>query len=183
MSAHGAPAPDPDDREWQGDYVRYDLVKEFVVALAVITALTVVLAVLFSSPDDQADHDPELGPGRPGRLRGHGGHRARRDERGRHLRPALQRHPWCWPEGPRGPTQTLAGSALSGSTRRSDFVLDPLHSIPGNVRLKRALAAYQAAPPSLQSRWTNAYTAGLEKARYPGGLPVLPPGRMGPSPR
>ena len=47
------PAPVSDEREWHGDYVRYDLIKEFVVALAVITALTVVLAVLFSSPDDQ----------------------------------------------------------------------------------------------------------------------------------
>ena len=61
-----------------------------------------------------------------------------------------------------------------------DFVLNPLHSVPGNARLKRALAAYQAAPPSLQSRWTDAYTAGLKNARFPGGLPVLPPGRYGP---
>ena len=47
-----APAPGPDDREWHGEYVRYDLIKEFVIALAVITALIVILAVLFSSPDD-----------------------------------------------------------------------------------------------------------------------------------
>ena len=53
LSSAGAPAPASDEREWHGDYVRYDLIKEFVVALAVITALTVVLAVLFSSPDDQ----------------------------------------------------------------------------------------------------------------------------------
>lgn len=31
----------------------YDLVKEFVVALAVVTALTLVLAGIFSSPDGQ----------------------------------------------------------------------------------------------------------------------------------
>ena len=41
-----------DDREWHGETVRYDLVKEFVVALALITALAVILAILFSSPDD-----------------------------------------------------------------------------------------------------------------------------------
>ena len=39
--------------EWKGAYVRYDLVKEFVIALGVITVLIVVLAVLFSSPDDK----------------------------------------------------------------------------------------------------------------------------------
>ena len=59
-------------------------------------------------------------------------------------------------------------------------MLDPLGTIPGNARLKGALAAYQAAPPSLQSRWTDAYTTGLKRARFPGGLPVLPPGRYGP---
>ena len=32
--------------------MRYDLVKELVVALAVITGLAVLLTILFSSPDD-----------------------------------------------------------------------------------------------------------------------------------
>ena len=32
----------------------YDLAKEFVIALAVVTALTVLLAAIFSSPDEQA---------------------------------------------------------------------------------------------------------------------------------
>src|SRR3954449_10500599 len=33
---------------------RYDLVKEFVIALALITGLSLVLAGIFSSPDDKA---------------------------------------------------------------------------------------------------------------------------------
>ena len=37
--------------QWQGETVRYDLVKELVVALGVIGGLTVILAILFSSPD------------------------------------------------------------------------------------------------------------------------------------
>ncbi len=32
----------------------YDLVKEFTIALAVMTALSLALAVVFSSPDDKA---------------------------------------------------------------------------------------------------------------------------------
>lgn len=32
----------------------YDLVKEFLVALTVVAVLTVVLAAVFSSPDDKA---------------------------------------------------------------------------------------------------------------------------------
>ena len=33
---------------------RYDLVKEFVIALASVAALTVVLAIIFGSPDEKA---------------------------------------------------------------------------------------------------------------------------------
>ena len=76
-------------------------------------------------------------------------------------------------------TQTWPGVHYRIDTAK-DFVLDPLKDIPGNATLKRALAAYQAAPPSLQSRWTDAYTAALKKARYPRGLPLVPPGRYGP---
>jgi hypothetical protein len=76
-------------------------------------------------------------------------------------------------------TQTWPGVHYRIDTAK-DFVLDPLKDIPGNATLKRALAAYQAAPPSLQSRWTDAYTAALKKARYPRRLPLVPPGRYGP---
>jgi hypothetical protein len=48
------PNPAPlESADWDGPYIRYDLVKEFVIALVVVTALIVVLAILFSSPDDR----------------------------------------------------------------------------------------------------------------------------------
>ena len=51
MSAGGYPlSPDP-AVEWAGGKRRYDLVKEFVIALAAVTLLTLLLTVLFSSPD------------------------------------------------------------------------------------------------------------------------------------
>ncbi len=51
MSAPGYPsAPDP-GVEWQGAKRRYDLVKEAVIALVVVTVLSVGLAAIFSSPD------------------------------------------------------------------------------------------------------------------------------------
>ena len=51
-----APAESTIDRDlvaWSGPKRPYDLVKEFVIALAVVTLLTVVLAAVFSSPDEQ----------------------------------------------------------------------------------------------------------------------------------
>src|SRR5437763_13986941 len=41
------------DHKWTGRYRDYDLVKEFVIALVVVSVLTVVLAALFSSPDEK----------------------------------------------------------------------------------------------------------------------------------
>ena len=60
-------------------------------------------------------------------------------------------------------------------------MLDPLNTIPGNPRLKAALAAYQAAPPSAAGAWTDAYDAALPQgALRPAASPVLPAGRYGP---
>jgi hypothetical protein len=44
---------DPAAQPWAGPKRPYDLVKEFVVALVVVSILTVILAALFSSPDDK----------------------------------------------------------------------------------------------------------------------------------
>ena len=41
------------DDEWPGPWRRYDIVKEFVIATAVVAVLTVLLAVIFSSPDER----------------------------------------------------------------------------------------------------------------------------------
>ena len=39
-------------RNYDGPYKPYDLIKELCVALAVVTALALALAIVFSSPDD-----------------------------------------------------------------------------------------------------------------------------------
>ena len=43
-----------DAKAWTGPTRRYDIVKEFVAALAVITLVTIGLAVIFGSPDRKA---------------------------------------------------------------------------------------------------------------------------------
>ncbi len=83
-------AEDEAARVWTGGYRPYDLVKEFTIALGVILALSVVLTILFSSPDDPASTVQTLVSQRPGRFRHDRGQRARRLERPRRLRPAVQ---------------------------------------------------------------------------------------------
>ena len=178
MSA-GASTPADDDREWHGRYVRYDLIKEFAVALAVITALIVVLAILFSSPDDQpatiqqwarADSADFLATAvteldGSSEVAGYG-------------------PPYTHTSGVTqkiGPIdlQSAAGVHIPVDTTK-EFVLDPLRSIPGDAALSRALVSYQAAPSTQQTRWTAAYTKALDKVRFRDGLPQVPAGTYGP---
>ncbi len=175
----GAAPPADEAGEWRGEHIRYDLVKEFVVALIVITGLAVVLTILFSSPDDppitlqqwaRADPNDFLATAvteldGSSEVATYGPPYNDTPGAGQKIGPiSLQRAP---------------GVHYRINTA-NDFVLDPLRSIPGDPTLRRALIAYQAAPPALRSRWTDAYTAGLKHARFPAGLPKLPPGHYGP---
>ena len=174
------PEPAPlESADWEGPYVRYDLVKEFVVALAVITGLVVLLAVLFSSPDEKpvtiqqwARTDPsgfvstavtELDGS--SEVAGYGAPYTHTPGTGQKIGPLN--------------LQSAAGVHFPINTAQ-DFVLNPLSSIPGDAILTRALRTYQAAPPAQQKAWTDAYTKALDGAKFPGGIPQLPAGNYGP---
>ena len=45
--------PKDDTQPWKGRYYPYDLVKELCIAVGVIGLLSVLLTILFSSPDDK----------------------------------------------------------------------------------------------------------------------------------
>jgi hypothetical protein len=178
VSATPPASPDP-AAPWPGPFVRYDLVKELVVALGVIAALAVALTILFSSPDDspttiqswaQADpHDflatavTELNG--TSELAEYGPPYNHTPEATQKIGPLdLQSAP-----GVRIPIDTA-----------QEFVIGPLRSDPGDPRLQAAIAAYEAAPPALQSAWAERYEAALEHARIGPRAIVLPPGRYGP---
>jgi hypothetical protein len=174
------PRPSPlESKDWEGPYIRYDLVKEFVVALAVIVALVVVLAVLFSSPDDKPVTIQQWARTDPGdfaatavteldgssEVAAYGAPYTHTPDTGQKIGPLN--------------LQSAAGVHFPINTAE-DFVLNPLRSVPGDAALTKALQEYQAAPPAQQKAWTDAYTKGLDGAKYPGGIPQLPPGDYGP---
>jgi hypothetical protein len=175
-----APAsPDP-AAPWPGPFVRYDLVKELVVALAVIAGLAVALTILFTSPDDPpvtiqswAQADPSDFVATAATELGGTSELAEYGPPYNHATGATQKI---------GPLdlQSAPGVRIPIDTAR-DFVIEPLRSIPGAPRLKLAIRAYEAAPATVQSAWIERYEAGLEGARFPGGAAiVLPAGRYGP---
>jgi len=52
MSRESRRREDDSYREWKGGYRPYDILREATIALGVVLALTVLLTILFSSPDD-----------------------------------------------------------------------------------------------------------------------------------
>ena len=174
------PKPAPlESKDWEGPYIRYDLVKEFVVALAVIVLLVVVLAILFSSPDDKPVTIQQWARTDPGdfvatavteldgssEVAAYGAPYTHTPDTGQKIGPLN--------------LQSAAGVHIPINTSE-DFVLNPLSSIPGDAALTRALQEYQAAPPAQQKAWTDAYTKALDGATFPSGIPQVPPGDYGP---
>jgi hypothetical protein len=169
-----------DAAPWTGEYRRYDLVKEFVVALAAMVLLTVTLAAVFGSPDRRAISLAQWARNAPNdfvvtavaELDGtsgtatYGAPYTADPSAGQKLGPLpLQR--WG---GVREPIDTA-----------QDFVLGPLSSVTGDAALGTALARYRAATAAQRTAWTGAYADALDKA--PDNDPAkVAPGDYGPVP-
>ncbi|HZU61627.1 MAG TPA: hypothetical protein VE983_11710, partial [Solirubrobacteraceae bacterium] len=161
-------------RDWKGGYRSYDIVKEATIAVAVITALCVVLAILFSSPDDKpstikqwahsnpvdfvttatTELDGSSGTGGYGPPYNHASD-------GQHLW-FIHLQKWL---GVSHPVNTA-----------QDFVLAPLRLIAGQPALQAAVSTYEGAPVKQQTAWTSAYEKGLAKATAGGNGSLTVPG-------
>ncbi len=157
----------------------YDLVKEFVVALAVIALLTTVLAAVFSSPDENAitmrswakADAADVVATATGELAG-----------------TTTSATYGPPYNSAGPGQNVLGIPLQkwGGVRipvnSADLVLQPLEGQSGDAQLTAALGRWSSATPDQQSAWSNAYADALAKA--PGGDPAeVASGDYGPVPQ
>ena len=161
---------------WRGPTRRYDLIKELVVALLVVTLLTVVLAAVFSSPDEQGVTLQRWARAAPGdfvataasELDGSSGTAG-----------------YGAPYNHNGPGQAIGPLHLQRwigvhipVDPAGDFVLSPLHTVSGNATVATALATYDAAtdaqrrpgprttprrsatcPTATRPRWPRATTA------------------------
>jgi hypothetical protein len=166
-------------RTWTGGYRPYDLVKEFTIAFAVVAALSIVLTILFSSPDEPPSTIKSWSRSDPvdfvttaiTQLDGTSGTATygppyNHNSDGQHI---LFIRPQKW----------LGVSHPIDTTK--DFVIDPLRAIPNAPVLHAAVSLYEAAPSKLQSTWTAAYEKGVANAKESssGGV-TLPTGRYGP---
>jgi hypothetical protein len=167
-----------DDRTWHGEYAPYDLVKEFVIALGIVTALVLVLSILFSSPDVKPSTIAQWARSNPGDFLTTAVAELDGSSDTATYGPPYNSAPGGQKIGP-VTTQRWLGVTEPIDTAR-DFVLDPLASSPNSPPLKTALARYQAAPAAQRKAWTDAYTKALERASFTDGSAKLPPGDYGP---
>jgi hypothetical protein len=170
-----------DAAPWRGPTRRYDILKEGAIATLVVLGLTVLLAVLLSSPDVPSATIQSWAKTEPAdfvataatELNGTSG-------------TAGYGPPYT---NATGATQSLlfAPANILGVTQpintAQDFVLGPLEKLTAtNPRLAAALAAYNAAPASQQMAWVNAYLKAVPHVKFVSGVPVVPPAADGPVP-
>jgi hypothetical protein len=157
---------------------RYDLVKEFTVALVIMTGLSLVLAAVFSSPDDKAitmsswaKADPaDVVATAAGELAG-----------------TTTSATYGAPYNHASEGQSVFGLKLQKwggvgiPVNSADLVLQPLRALSGSPKLTGALAQWQAMSATQQTAAATAYVDALAKA--PNGDPAkVAPGAYGPLP-
>lgn len=159
-------APTPDSHEFATR--RYDLVKEFVIALVVVAVLTVGLAVAFSSPDEKAISLRDWANAAPADV----------------VATATSELAGTSPSATYGPPyndaatgQTLGPLPLQqwGGVRipvdsANDLVVTPLRQVSGNPLLTVALSRWDGATAEQRTAWATSYADALAQA--PNGDPA-----------
>ncbi len=181
MSRESRRRDDDAAREWKGAYLPYDILREATIALGVVLALTVVLTILFSSPDDPPSTIKQWSRTDPvdfvttatteldgSSTTGSYGPPYNHASDGQHIA-FIRLAKWLGVSHPINTAQ--------------DFVLAPLRSLTSQPALQTAISTYEAAPAKTKSGWTSAYETALAKASAtPGGRISVKPGNYGPLP-
>ncbi|HLI43091.1 MAG TPA: hypothetical protein VKU92_01300 [Acidimicrobiales bacterium] len=170
--------PDRDVAEWKGPYVRYDLIKEVTVCFVVVAVLAVLLAVVFSSPDDNAVTLQSWSRADPVDF----------------VQTAIKELDGTSATATYGPPYTStpgAGQRLGPiSLERAvgvhipidtakDFVIDPLLTLP-EPGLRALVHRFESAPASQRSTWEASYEKAAATATFSDGRLRISAGSSGP---
>jgi hypothetical protein len=158
---------------------RYDLVKEFVVALVVVVLLTVVLAAAFSSPDEKAISMSTWAAQAPNDVIATATGELAGTTTSAGYGPPYNTAATGQMLGPL-PLQKWGGVRIPVDSAQ-DLVLTPLSRVTGNDALTAALSQWSGATADQQTAWATAYGTALSNA--PDGDPKqVAAGDYGPVP-
>jgi len=165
-------------REWKGPWRRYDIIKEGVIAIVVVSILTVLLAGLFSSPDEPALTFQGWATSAPDNF----------------YATAVQELAGTSTSASYGPPYNTVGEGISvgplapqkwfGVTHpvdaANDFVITPLRTQGQSADVTDALATWDAASADQQTAWATDYDTALTDAE--GDATAVADGDYGPVP-
>ena len=178
MTAQRARSADIAAQEWKGPWRRYDILKEGVVAIVVVSILTVLMAGMFGSPDEPQLTIKAWAANAPDNF----------------YATAVQELAGTSESAGYGPPYNTAGTGLSvgplapqkwfGVTHpvdpASDFVITPLHSQQQPADVAAALKRWDTAGPDRQTAWATTFDTALTNADD--DLNKVPAGDYGPVP-
>src|SRR5437764_4044877 len=177
MSAFAAPPP---EEEWKGPYRNYDIVKEFFIALLVVTVLSVGLAVVFSSPDERPVTIAGWARANPNDFVATEITELNHTSGVAQYGPPYTNTPGAAQKVGPVDLQSIPGVRIPIDTALA-FVIRPLRSTATtDPPLSAAIDQYAAASTSQQNAWTDAYSKALCKATISAGNISVPAGDYGP---
>ena len=170
-------------------FAPYDIVKEFLIAMGIVTVLVVILAAALSSPDEPpltlqsvATQTPliytqaalsELDGTNACTTAANASDQCLASPIASYGPPYNNQSSSVQTIGPFSP-QRLVGIRIPINTVR-DYVIDPLSASAANdPTLKAALTQFEQAGPSTQNGWEVAYTSALNNAKAKGQTLTVP---------
>jgi hypothetical protein len=181
MSARGDSSVDSVDIAavpWTGPTRRYDIVKQGVVALLVVSVLTLALSALFSSPDESPLSFKGWATSNPGDFVATTVSELAGTSESAGYGPPYNNGGDGLTVGPLN-MQKLMGVRIPVDPS-NDFVLTPLQTQQQPTQVTDAINAWEQASADQQAQWATAFDDALTKA---GGDPsAVPPGDYGPVP-
>jgi hypothetical protein len=151
-----------DTQPWSGGYAPYDLVKELVIAIGVFVALTVLLTILFSSPDEKPSTIAQWSREHPANFLSTAAKELDGTSATAEYGPPYNHN--------KASEQHIAFVRLQKwlgvshpVNAANDYVVGPLKTVPNDPALQSAIAQYSSAPEKTQKEWGEAYAKPLEE--------------------
>jgi hypothetical protein len=172
--------PDVDAPEWKGGHSPYDIVKEGAIALLVVAILTLVLAIVFGSPDVPAITIKSWSTAAPVDFA---------QDALSQLNQTSETATYGPPYNSAAIGQELGPLSLAkwvGVTMQINtakvFVLDPLKTQPYQPKLSSALKEWSSASSTARNTWVANYTKGATNMKWLDGVIVVNAPNSGPVP-
>jgi hypothetical protein len=149
-------------REWTGPWRRYDIVKEGVIAVVLVSILTVILAGLFSSPDEPQLTFQGWASSAPDNFYATAVQELAGTSESAGYGPPYNTAADGVAIGPIAPQQWFGVTHPVDAA--NDFVVTPLRSAPQSADVTAALASWDAATADQQTSWATDYDTALTDA-------------------